>query len=279
MTEKKRSLRQFKFVIGAIVLIGIFVILARMNHDFYTLISNLVLEPTGPVKERLNGPSTYLHELFRDLSSFNRLRTENRKLRIEIAELRRQLNMYREASLENVRLKSLLRMKNSIQDDFLVCQVVGYDLTPWISIVTVNRGVNDGVFPDAVVLSGGGVAGRVLNSSLHYSRVMLISDRNSRIPALIQRTRVRGILEGLGEGRCQLSYVEKGADVIVGDKVITSGIGGYFPKGLLLGTVTKVDKDTEHDDLFQLIEVNPTSDLGRLEELLILKRKKAILGE
>lgn len=229
--------------------------------------------------ERVSGPSRYVYDFLHGLAEYNRLRTENKRLRFEVAQLRRDLNRYREESLENVRLRSLLRMKNAVPGEFIVARVVGYDVSSWRACITVDRGLKDGIRPDSVVLAGGGVAGRILNSTIHYSRVMLVTDRNSRIPVLVQRSRVMGILEGAGHGLCTLSYVEKDADVIQGDKVVTSGMGGYFPKGLLVGTVVKVEENPRDNVMFQSIEVRPIVELKRLEELLIRLDKDRTLSK
>ncbi len=272
MTEDKRPKRRSKKVVLAMMLLGLIVLFARMNDGVREIITGVVMEPVGFLMERMSGPSNYIHAFLYDLSHFNGLRSENKRLRLEVAELRRELNRYREEALENARLKTLLRIKNSVPGDFLLARVVGYDPTAWRSFVTVNRGMKDGVQMDDVVLAGGGVVGRVLMTTIHYSRVMLLTDRNSHIPALVQRSRVRGILVGGGDGICSLEYVAKGADVVVGDRVITSGIDESFPKGLLLGKVVEILSDDGEEGLFQRIKVRPLVDLKRLEEVLVMVR-------
>jgi len=279
LVERKRFSGRSKIAVLFLAVFVVLVVISRLNSGLFTAVSDIVLEPVGIIEEGIFGPVHFLHRFFRDMASFDELRSENRKLRIELAEMKRQLTLYREASLENARLKRLLKIKDTVQGKLVVSRVIGFDVTPWISIVLVDKGVNDGIWPDSVVLSGEGVAGRVLSSSPHFSKVMLVSDRNSRIPALVQRSRARGILEGLGHGMCSLSFVEKGADVAIDDLVVTSGTGGVFPKGLLLGRVIKVEKGNYYGDLFRQVEVKPAVDLWKLEELLIVKGKGPLLGE
>jgi rod shape-determining protein MreC len=120
------------------------------------------------------------------------------------------------------------------------------------------------------VVSAAGVVGRLIGVTSHYAKVLLILDRNSSVDALVQRSRSRGILVGLGDGRCSLRYVQRNDDVQVGDQVITSGMGGVFPKGILLGQVEKVQRGDA--GLFQTVDVTPVVDFSRLEEVLVVLR-------
>ncbi len=119
-----------------------------------------------------------------------------------------------------------------------------------------------------VAIGVGGVAGRVIDVSAQTARILLITDPNSAVDVLIQRSRAQGILEGNVEDYCILKYVPKAEDIQVGDKVLTSGIGGIFPKGLMIGTVRRVDK--KRAGIFQYVEVSPAVDFVKLEELLII---------
>jgi rod shape-determining protein MreC len=133
----------------------------------------------------------------------------------------------------------------------------------------VNKGEKDGAAKDMAVVTSEGVVGRVIEVSLHTAKVLLITDPNSGMDVIVQRSRTQGIMEGKVEEVCVLKYVQKNEDVQVGDKVITSGLGGIFPKGLMTGTVTKVER--KRPGIFQYIEVTPSVDFSRLEEVLILR--------
>jgi rod shape-determining protein MreC len=124
------------------------------------------------------------------------------------------------------------------------------------------------------VLSGDGIVGRIVETYPHHAKVMLIVDRNSGADAMVQRTRVRGILQGKGGNRCSLEYVPKNADVEVGDLVLASGLGGIYPAGQVFGRVTHVDRKTHGP--FQEIMVTP-GNLSALEEVLIVKTAEMAL--
>jgi rod shape-determining protein MreC len=119
----------------------------------------------------------------------------------------------------------------------------------------------------AVVISEG-VVGRVIEVSPDTAKVLLLTDPNSALDVIIQRSRAQGIMEGKVDEVCVLKYVQKSDDVQVGDQVITSGLGGIFPKGLMTGMVTKLDR--KRPGIFQYIEVSPAVDFSKLEEVLIL---------
>lgn len=274
MTEDKTPKRRALKAAISIGILGVVVGIVRLNQGLREITTAIVMEPLGFLMERMSEPSNYLHDYLYSLSHLNDLRSENKRLRLEVAELRRELNRYREEALENARLKVLLRVKNSVSGDFLLARVVGYDPAAWRSSITINLGIKDGVQMDDAVLAGGGVVGRILMPTIHYSKVMLLTDRNSHIPAIVQRSRVRGILVGAGGGSCILKYVSKGSDVAVGDRIVTSGLDESLPKGLLLGIVVDIKEDYGIERLFQYIEVKPLVDLDRLEEVMVMVKER-----
>jgi len=204
------------------------------------------------------------------------LKEENHRLREEVARLKQELAAYREASIANERYKKLLAIKEGMPTQLVVANVVGADLTAWVWSVTIDKGLRDGIMADMPVMAGEGIVGRIIEPSLGYSKVLLLTDTKSAIAAIVQRTRVQGILKGLGNGTCKLAYVEKSADVVEGDEVITSGMDRLFPKGFLLGRVISVNRGQE-SDLFQEIIVMPVADLKRMEEVAIQVQQRSIL--
>jgi rod shape-determining protein MreC len=199
---------------------------------------------------------------------FAGLEEENRKLRREIVSLRGEINQYREMYLEGMRLKKLLNLKENINYPTVIAKIIGGSRSSVFKMILINRGTADGVKEGFPVLTSEGVIGRIVESSWNVSRVLLLIDNNSNIDALIQRSRAQGVLQGRGGDGCILKYVQCSEDVRVGDNVISSGLAGVFPKGLLLGVVKKVQK--KEFGLFQEISVSPAVDLSRLEEALVI---------
>lgn len=193
-------------------------------------------------------------------------RDQNVALRARVDELQRDLNRLGEVELENMRLRRLLDYRQTLALRVLTAQVVGWD--PGAArTVTVDRGTSDGVTKSRGVITPDGVVGRVIEVSAHAARVLLVTDANSGVAGLVQRTRAHGIVHGTMEGGCALKNVKRTEDVQVGDLVVTSGLDGIFPKGLVIGKIVAVDKRGQ--GLFQNAEVAPGADFDRLEEVLI----------
>src|SRR6185295_1055291 len=147
--------------------------------------------------------------------------------------------------------------------------VIGRDATRLSRTILIGRGETDGVVRGAAVLAPQGVVGHVFQTSPHSARVLLVSDHNSGVDALVQRTRARGIVQGTVDAGCVLKYVKRTEDVQVGDTLVTSGLDGIFPKGLPVGRVTAIDKRGQ--GLFQSAEVAPRVDVDQLEEVLVTR--------
>jgi rod shape-determining protein MreC len=127
------------------------------------------------------------------------------------------------------------------------------------------------------VISTEGVVGQILKVSPHYATVLLITDYNSAIDSIVQKTRARAIVEGKGENRCQLKYLLRTDEVNVGDVIVTSGLGGNFPKGLLIGEIRQVEKRGR--SIFQDAELAPAVDLTKLEEVLVITQSPVFTVE
>ena len=150
----------------------------------------------------------------------------------------------------------------------MVARVIDNDRTTLFKTLLINKGTADGLRVGLPVLADRGVVGRIIETSWHASRVLLMIDENSNIDALIQRSRAQGILQGAGSAGCNLKYISRVEDVQAGDVILSSGLAGVFPKGLLLGVVTGASR--REGGLFQKIDVAPAVDFGRLEEVLAL---------
>jgi rod shape-determining protein MreC len=193
---------------------------------------------------------------------------ENRELRARLQELEAEHQRLLEIELENVRLERLLDFRVTLPSNAITARVVGKDASGWFETFILDRGENDGVTAGMAVVCADGVVGRIASTSPNASRVLLVSDHNSGVDALVQRSRARGILEGNLSGAATLKYVKPAESLEVGDVVVTSGLDGIFPKGLRLGRVVEVTR--RESGLFQLADVAPFVDFSKLEEVLIL---------
>jgi len=193
---------------------------------------------------------------------------ENEKLKHEIDKLIRQNNELREELRQRDRVGNLMEYQKERQLKSVVAQVIGRDATQWARVVFINKGTQDGIKENLAVVTNGGIVGHVIQAGLNTSKVMLIVDGRSSVDTLFSQDRVAGIVVGTGMEFCEMKYVPITAEVNVGDQIISSGLGGVYPKGLVMGTVVSITKATQ--GLFQEITIAPSADFGRLEEVLVL---------
>lgn len=206
--------------------------------------------------------------IWRDYMSLVGVRQENEHLRRRILELEQQAVRVAEVELTDRRLNELLRFRAKLEGETQAAQIIGRDPFPSFGTVIVSKGEAEGVHKNMAVLSQFGVVGQIMTTSAHSSRVLLITDHNSGVDALVQRTRARGIVEGSLDGRCVMKYLKREEDVTEGDRIVTSGLDGIFPKGILVGEVTHVTRGTR--GLLQVAEVRPAVPLENIEEVLIV---------
>jgi len=194
---------------------------------------------------------------------------ENEQLRQDIEWLKGQNSQLREAAAATERLTALLHFKEQALPTLVAAQVIGRDATSWYRSLILNKGEGDGIKPDMGVITPAGVVGRVVKTNSATSVVLLVTDPNNAIAGLIQRTRDEGIVEGAQQGVAKLKYIPMLSSVRSGDRVVTSGLVGGFPRGLALGTISRIDK--EEGALFQSAELTPEVDVSRLEEVLVIQ--------
>ncbi|MCW5879424.1 MAG: rod shape-determining protein MreC [Anaerolineae bacterium] len=213
---------------------------------------------------------------------FEAMDQENADLRAEVARLAVENLRLTEAAAENVRLREAVGFKEANPaltilgaevierggQGLVTGRVVSRDPSPYLSQLTINVGRRDGVKEGMPVVTPQGLVGRISRVGDRTARVLLLTDTASAVNAKTMRGRVTGVVEGAEEGRLALRFVEQGAELKVGDIVLTSGLGGSFPAGQPIGQVTAVrQKDI---DLFQDADVRPIVDFSRLEEVLVI---------
>jgi rod shape-determining protein MreC len=202
---------------------------------------------------------------------------DNKMLRAENEELRQNSLNMTEIMAENARLQSMLDYKKGVpQFDLVIAAVVGRDPGNWTSTIIINRGSADGIAKDMPVVTPQGLVGSVVSVYANTAKVHLLLDPRSAVGALVQRpeSRVAAIVEGNSGTPLtpRMVNIARDADVIKGDKIITSGFGGIYPKGLLIGEV--VDIVNEEGGLLKYAVLNPAVDFDRLEEVSVIVRSR-----
>ena len=228
----------------------------------------MVLEAAAPVEDAVNISLKGLHDSWKRYLFLVGMEDENRRLRHGNAVLSEQINHYREGYIEGMRLRKLLNLRDGLTNRVVAARVVDRSRASLFKTILIDKGTADGMRVGFPVLSEQGVVGRIIETAWHASQVLLLVDGNSNIDGLIQRSRAQGILQGAGSAGCNLKYISRVEEVLPGDVVLSSGLAGVFPKGLLLGVVTGVSRKGE--GLFQKIDVAPAVDFEKLEEVLAL---------
>jgi rod shape-determining protein MreC len=256
--------------------LGLFAFILAALFLFPTQSQGLLDFLDGPVGQLVRLPLEAVASLDQGISeiwhryvALQGVEDENRRLRQDIEWLRGENNHLRESAAATQRLTTLLRFKEQAQPTIVAAQVIGRDATNRYRSVILNKGDSDGIHPDMGVITPSGVVGRVVKTTGGTSVVLLITDPNNAIAGLIQRTRDEGIVEGTPQGKVRLKYIPLLSGVRDGDRVVTSGLVGGFPRGVAIGTITGITK--EEGALFQTAELTPEVDLNRVEEVLVIQ--------
>ena len=193
---------------------------------------------------------------------------ENQRLKKELGQSLEQLNRYSETEIANDRLRHLLGFEKEIPRPMIAAQVVGKDPSAWSKTIIVDKGTRDSVRQGAPVVIPEGIVGVVVEASARYAKVLLLTDPNSAVDALVQQTRARGIVKGGGADYCVFDYVLRKHEISVGDMVVSSGLDGVFPKGFRVGRISEIVR--QNAGIFQKVSVTPYVDFEILEEVFII---------
>jgi rod shape-determining protein MreC len=192
---------------------------------------------------------------------------DNQRLREELKWLRQENHRHLEASLQYQRLQRLLNFRDQTPLDVVAAEVIGRNSNSWTEIIYINRGTRDRVAKGLPVVTHDGLVGQVVHAAPTLSQVMLLTDFRSGVDALVQRTRASGVVAGRGRNVAELRFLPVGVDLQLGDRLISSGMGGVFPKGLIIGEVKDIHRNGRQT---QQVEIQPSVDFSHLEEVLVL---------
>lgn len=269
MWRKKLGDRKNLIILVSLVLVSF----ALMTFDIRrskspTIFETVLMWVVSPVQNLITYTLDSANDVVDHYLLTAQVSEENEKLQQEIDKLIRQNNELREELRQRDRVGDLMNYQKERQLESVVARVIGRDATQWARVVYINKGTQDGIRENLAVVTNMGVVGHVIQAGLNTSKVMLIVDGRSSVDTLFSYDRISGIVVGTGMEFCEMKFVPITAEVNVGDQIISSGLGGVYPKGLVVGTVISITKATQ--GLFQEITIAPSADFGRLEEVLIL---------
>lgn len=200
------------------------------------------------------------------MKGHGRLIRAKSELTQRVAFLAQEVTRLKEASIENERLRGLLKFTNETPYKVIPARVIARDPTNWYSTIVIDKGSNHNINKGMPLIAPSGLVGRIVDVGPTFCRGRLIVDPNSRVGAMVQRSREDGVVEGSLKGLCRMKYISIDADLREGDIVISSGMGGIFPKGLIIGRIKKIK--TEPDGLHLYAWIEPIVNFSKLEEVL-----------
>lgn len=229
-----------------------------------------------PVQKGLSYTIFHVQDMLSYFNDARALTIENQQLKQKVDKIEQYSRELSHLEAENERLRGILGLKGKYEDyDVITCRIIAKEAGNWFNVFTINKGTNDGIGPNMTVVTPKGLVGKVVSSSPGSSKVMAIIDCGSSISARLSETRdliiIKGDLALKDNGTVRMNYIPVGVEVNVGDVVETSGMGGIFPPGIMVGTVTSVDNTKPQ--LMRYAIVQPNVDFKRLEEVVVLRNK------
>ena len=231
-------------------------------------VTRLLSQSMTPLKKALHAAGAAIHGLQVNYVAFKDLWNENQALKEQIAALEAERNRLFEAKLANDRLTELLEIRTRILRQSVAATVITHSPSSWFRTITVDKGERAGIHQGMAVITPRGVVGKVVSVEEDTAKVMLLTDHKSGLDIITQRTRVRGIVSGSVDGEPVVKYMGRNEDVRPGDRLITSGLDGTFPKGLLVGTIVEIAEDSP--GLFRRVRVSLAVDPLVMEEVLFI---------
>jgi len=249
-----------------LLMVGASVTLLGLSRAGYTPIESarvLVLDYAAPVLDVISRPVAAVNALFAEIGTLMTIYADNERLTLENERLHAWQAEARQLAQENAAFRGLLRAQPEPGMTFISARVVGDSGGPFVRTLMLNAGGEDGVRKGEAVVNGDGLVGRVVEAGNRSSRVLLLTDLNSRVPVVLEQSRLRAVLEGDNTDVLRLSFLTDLDEIEIGDRVMTSGHGGIFPAGIPVGAVAAIEGDN--------VWVAPLVAFGKLEFVRVLR--------
>lgn len=259
-----------------IIIVSVLLVLFSLNIAFTgrregpkgEVVKHIITAAVSPVQKAVAATYSAAASVVNGYVMLLEVRDENETLRKNISALQEEVDKLKEEVSLGGRLKDILDYKRQAPFKTVAASAVAFTMDKWTRTATIDKGYAEGVDKDMAVVTPEGVVGRIIDAGRHASTVLLNTDLRSNIDVVVQRTRVKAVAEGNGTDGLVLKYIRQLDEVQIGDQIVTSGVSGLFPKGLVVGEVTKIEKG--RDNFFKYIEVRPKVEVQRLEEVLVV---------
>ena len=261
------SIFRLQFLIIA-TFIGLFMLMSETHSNEGTSrFQSVVQTLTYPLQASVNSVASTFKNLWYSYISLIDVNEENKLLRQQLLDMEEKMNQHIENSVQFLRLRDQLLFASKKITEKIFAEIIGESADNNHDISLINRGSNQLVQRNYVVLRKEGLVGRIQSVSPFQSSVQLITDHRSRVSSLIQRNRIRGLIYGTHKG-LEMRQINKHANIKIGDRVISSGLGGLYPKGLLIGWVKEIRR--QKHELFKTAILDSAVDFKQIEEVFVI---------
>lgn len=262
--------QRFGYVVLGVVLLHVLLISAQVNaQSGTTVFQTFTVGVFSELQRWVTAASRGVGGAWSTYVGLRDVQGQNLALSRDLSSLRVELHQQRALAQQTRRLERLLALRETVALSTVGARVIATDATPYFRTLTIDKGELDGLAPDLAVISTAGVVGRVMDTlGARAAQVQLLVDRNAAAGALVERTRASGVVVGTDDvSLLRLDYVSNLKDVVVGDRIVSSGIDGIYPKGFPIGHVTHVAQGV---GLYRVIEVQPAVEFTEIEEVLVI---------
>lgn len=250
-------------IVGHILLIS-----AQVNTQRgVPLLEEVTVGTFGEIQRATTSAIAKVQDNWTNYVALQDVRAENARLKDEIAALQVGLQHERALAQQSRTLQTLLDLKTAVPLKTTSASVIAGGASPEFRTMTIDKGTGDGLASDMAVLAPAGVVGRIIMPAKRAAKVQLLIDRDAAAGAIVERSRAQGVVVGTGTDRFRLDHVPGAADIQVGDRVVTSGIEGIYPKGFLIGQIQSIDRQSGE---FTNVVVDPAVQFSELETVLVV---------
>jgi rod shape-determining protein MreC len=269
--NRDRSTKRFIIFVFVIVSISLLFIPESITNN----IKVTVASPLAPVQKLISHTSNFFKNGFKKLAALSTAVDEKNDLEKEVFLLENKIIKQQDIiNVSKKKLEIVSEYKKDIDDkeEPVVADIIGFDVSSFRKSIIVDVGEKQGVSVGDVVVFGNALVGRISATGNSSGRVMLITDPASNVPSRFLKSRTQGMVQGTADGKCMMKYVPRRVKVDKPEKIISSGMGGVFPKSLYIGNVIEVKQKSA--SLFKDIKIIPRIDISKIENVLVIKRKK-----
>ena len=275
----RRLLKNRRWLIPALFLIiSITIVSITLKKDYvFKKLEVPVINTLSPAQKILSRVGFSIKENLDMIPQLFYMKEENENLKKQVAELLQYKQNILEFQRENADLRNLLGFKErSFQYDLEAAEVIARDPSNWFNVILIDKGEKHGRKKDMAVITDKGLVGYTISTASNTSKVVLITDERSSVSAMLQRTRdngmVKGTIDPAPSGYLKMEFLPQDANLVKGDIVISSGLGGLIPKGIIIGEVAEANKESY--ELMQYAIIKPAVDFMKLERVFVIKGEK-----